>query len=122
MSPSLRAITTLALAGAAQATTTWSLKDEYKGAGFFDKFNFYTVSPDPNWSYVQYRNQSDAKTLGLIGQTGEDVFIRADHTNKGDAIGRNSIRLESKETYTRALIIARFSKLPKPVCGSWPAL
>lgn len=35
--------------------------------------------------------------------------------------GRASIRIESKKTYTHALIISDIAHMPGGICGTWPA-
>ena len=36
--------------------------------------------------------------------------------------GRRSVRIASKESYTRGLIVLDLAHAPGGVCGSWPAL
>lgn len=51
------------------------------------------------------------------------MYIGVDSTNTWwNPDGRPSVRLESKNEYTKGLFIARFSHLPKLACGAWPAL
>ncbi|KAL2758658.1 glycoside hydrolase family 16 protein [Sodiomyces alcalophilus JCM 7366] len=137
MTPSVT-ILTLALALAAPwhslATSTtrrYTLKETYNYQNFFDKFNFFESrygtgnynDVDPTWGYINYRNRADAEALGLIRTVGTDVYIGVDHTSvtQYPGTGRSSVRLESKQTYNKGLFIARFSHLPKPVCGTWSA-
>jgi hypothetical protein len=35
--------------------------------------------------------------------------------------GRKSVRVQSKASYNRALIIADFAHVPGSSCGTWPA-
>jgi hypothetical protein len=77
---------------------------------------------DPTSGYVNYRNRSDAQKLGLIATQGSEVYIGVDHATKATAAkGRSSVRIESKAQYNGGLFIAKFTHLPKPVCGTWPA-
>jgi hypothetical protein len=36
--------------------------------------------------------------------------------------GRKSVRVQSKNAYTRGLFIADFAHIPGSNCGAWPAL
>ena len=59
----------------------------------------------------------------MIATQGSEVYIGVDNTtitNPNDK-GRSSVRIESKSKYNHGLFIAKFSHLPKPVCGTWPA-
>ena len=52
------------------------------------------------------------------------VFLGVDNSTKlspDDPKGRNSVRLESIDTFDGGLIIADFAHLPGSACGSWPA-
>ena len=57
---------------------------------------------------------------------GAEMYIGVDHGAESvlDArkdAGRKSVRLESKTVYNRGLVVAEFSHLPRPTCGTWPA-
>ncbi|OTB09113.1 glycoside hydrolase family 16 protein [Hypoxylon sp. CI-4A] len=126
MAPSLlKTVSAAAVTLAAQASATkcYQVSEIYNSTNFFDKFDFVTGT-DPNGGYVQYQSQSSASTLGLTKYQNDEVYIGVDHTTSGldpDGVGRNSVRLESKNVYNHGLIIANFTHLPTPVCGSWPA-
>lgn len=111
----------LALAITSASATQWQLTETYDKTNFFDKFEFFTKE-DPTFGHVNYRNRVDATKLGLIGTDGGDVFMRADTSPIVGNEGRSSVRIESKKTYDHGLFIARFSKVPTPTCGVWPAL
>ncbi|KAK8150724.1 hypothetical protein G3M48_009614 [Beauveria asiatica] len=125
--------TTLAvlLAGASTASgTVFSLTETYDVTNFFDKFEFFeskfgTKDPnehDPNGGFVNYKSRDAAIASGLVSNDTGDVYIGVDSVNKWwSPDGRPSIRLESKNDYTKGLLIARFNHLPKTVCGAWPA-
>lgn len=114
--------------------SSYQLSEEYTPDNFFNKFDFFVSdfttpdSWDPTHGYVNYRNQTDAKSLGLISSTDSDVYIGVNHKDRFTnadgtpvAVGRDSVRIESKETYSTGLIIASFSHLPVQACGTWPA-
>ena len=87
------------------------------------KFN--TGNPndiDPTSGWVNYRSPADAKDLGLISTKDGDVYLGVDHSTVGTGSkGRSSVRVQSKANFNHGLFISKFSHLPKPVCGSWPA-
>ncbi|KAK0635610.1 concanavalin A-like lectin/glucanase domain-containing protein, partial [Bombardia bombarda] len=75
---------------------------------------------DPTHGFINYRSKADAKDLGLTSISGSDVYIGVDSTTV-PARGRSSVRIESQESYQYGLFIAKFTHLPKTVCGAWPA-
>lgn len=77
---------------------------------------------DPTHGYVNYVDQGTAQGQGLIGQRDGKIYIGVDHTNIASGRGRNSIRLESKNRYTRGLVLLDLQHMPGGQCGSWPAL
>ncbi|KAI1494987.1 putative endo-1,3(4)-beta-glucanase [Biscogniauxia mediterranea] len=119
------AVAAAAVAYAAQASSTQSYQatDVYDSTNFVSKFNFVS-SADPNGGYVSYQGQADAQDLELVKCKDGEVYIGVDHTSNDyttGGAGRKSVRLESKTTYSKGLVIADFSHFPKPVCGSWPS-
>ncbi|KAK0627552.1 concanavalin A-like lectin/glucanase domain-containing protein, partial [Immersiella caudata] len=111
-----------AAAGGSQCepTTGYALEDEYIPSNFFDKFNFLE-GPDPTQGYISYQSRSNAETLGLIKETENDVYIGIDYEKSWPALGRESVRIQSKDEYNSGLFIADFARFPKPLCGAWPA-
>ncbi|KAF3058037.1 hypothetical protein GL218_05710 [Daldinia childiae] len=107
------------LAANAGATKSYQVSEVYNSTNFFDKFNFFS-GVDPNGGYVQYQTQANAQDLGLVKTQDGEVYVGVDHAGSYQAAGagRKSVRLESKNVYTKGLIIAEFTHLPKPVCGS----
>ncbi|KAL2140383.1 hypothetical protein VTI28DRAFT_3875 [Corynascus sepedonium] len=121
MAPSILRLgaTALACASSTLALETYQLKESYNPSNFFDKFKFFS-DPDPNQGFVNYRNEKDAADLGLVQSSKDEVTISVDAVNK-EKSGRNSVRLESVQTYNSGLFIANFAHFPKPACGAWPA-
>ncbi|EHK45153.1 glycoside hydrolase family 16 protein, partial [Trichoderma atroviride IMI 206040] len=123
--PSLNALSTALLACAGSAVATqFTLADTYDHTNFFQKFTF-TDEPDTNSGFVVYQNLANAQAQGLAKITSNnEVYLGVDHQTvlKGSGFaGRNSIRLESTNSYKHGLIVARFSHLPANKCGSWPS-
>lgn len=57
------------------------------------------------------------------------MYIGVDASHKAKSIGsskvrhgRDSVRLESKETYDSGLLIADIEHMPGTTCGVWPSL
>ncbi|KAI0179118.1 putative endo-1,3(4)-beta-glucanase [Hypoxylon sp. FL1284] len=127
MAPSLiktvGAAAALATQAAATFTSPYKITEVYNTTNFFDKFDFITDA-DPNGGYVQYQDKASAQTLGLAKYQDGAAYIGVDYTKtdyNAAGVGRKSVRLESKSIYNHGLIIADFTHLPKPTCGSWPA-
>lgn len=94
------------------------LKEAHSGKTFFDAFNFFTA-PDPTHGSVTYVSQDVATSKQLISVNPQDqVYIGVDTTTYGGF--RDSVRLESKELYTRGLFVLDLAHMPYG-CGSWPA-
>lgn len=133
MAPSLITLGTAALALAGEAAAKqFVLADTYDSTNFVDKFDFFESrygtgnynDVDPTSGYINYRNRVEATQNGLFSTDNGEVYLGVDSKNKTSfpGVGRSSVRLESKATYNKHLMVARFTHLPKPVCGSWPAL
>ncbi|KXH54456.1 beta-1,3-endoglucanase [Colletotrichum salicis] len=132
MAPSLFTLGTAALAMVGDAAAKqFVLDDTYDSTNFFDKFDFFESKyntgdyndVDLTSGYINYRTRVDAQKLGLISNAGGEVYVGPDAHNITEfpGVGRSSVRLESKAIYNKNLMVARFSHLPKPVCGAWPA-
>lgn len=94
--------------------------DDYSGSSFFDKFNYFTEE-DPTKGFVIYVNEETATSLNLTYATNQSAILRVDAKTKNAKHGRNSVRIESKNTYNEGLFI--FDILHTPFgCGTWPAL
>ncbi|RYO97608.1 hypothetical protein DL764_007282 [Monosporascus ibericus] len=107
------------------ADKVYKVSEVYDSTNFFDKFDFISTR-DPTGGYVQYQSRAEAEKLGLVAYDGAEMYIGVDHSPESvlDTVkdpGRKSVRLESKTAYNKGLVIAEFSYLPKPTCGSWPA-
>ncbi|OAX83878.1 hypothetical protein ACJ72_01755 [Emergomyces africanus] len=96
------------------------LKDEYNSQNFFQEFNFFT-GDDPTHGYVDYVDKSTAESQGLVSTTGNAIYMGVDSTRIASGRGRSSVRVESKRTYDRGLIITDIEHMPGGICGTWPA-
>lgn len=96
------------------------LEDDYTSDQFFSMFDFFTDA-DPTHGYVTYVDQNTAQSGGLISTNGGSVYMGVDHSNVASGSGRNSVRLTSKKTYTKGLIVLDLAHMPGSICGIWPA-
>ncbi|KAF4981033.1 hypothetical protein FZEAL_3085 [Fusarium zealandicum] len=128
----------LAAASGHQTTCkTFSLKTTYDSTNFFDQFNFRdaayfnSIDPayqgDPTNGSVNYLSKSKAISSGLTKTSNHQVYIGVDSTNKAKLRGksktihgRDSVRLESKTTWSSGILIADIEHMPAG-CGVWPS-
>lgn len=88
------------------------------------------VNPSPILTVHRYVNEATAAASGLI-QTGSGsarMNVDSTHTynpNTGyygvNGVGRPSVRIESKKSWTHGLFIAKIDHMPGGICGTWPA-
>ncbi|PQE04731.1 hypothetical protein CJF30_00004530 [Rutstroemia sp. NJR-2017a BBW] len=116
----------LSLLSEVSATNAYSLVDNYEGVNFFEMFDFYT-GKDPTSGFVSYTSKEVAENpnsdLGMaLVKTNEynQSYMGVDYVNVVTT-GRPSVRIQSKKTYTQALIIADLAHMPASICGTWPA-
>jgi hypothetical protein len=109
----------LACASGVIASEAYQLKEAYTPSNFFTKFDFFSEK-DPNGGFVKYRTKDIAENMRLVRTAEDSVYIGVDSEGY-DQDGRSSVRLQSKSTYNKGLIIADFAHFPGSSCGSWPA-
>lgn len=118
----LRCLTTFSFITNIAALSGYHITEKYSGNNFFDAFNFFTA-PDPTHGFVTYVSQDTASQQGLISVRGDGVYMGVDSQtvlSPGGA-GRNSVRIESKKSWTHGLFVADLGHMPGGACGSWPA-
>lgn len=73
--------------------------------------------------FVDYVDSHEAQNMGLLKTQNNQVYMGVDTWSYLDpnGPGRKSVRIQSKTSYTRALVIADFAHVPGSACGSWPA-
>jgi hypothetical protein len=79
---------------------------------------------DPTEGYVDYIDLETALDNGIVVK-GDQAYMGVDHTTDltdSSARGRQSVRIQSKNTYNHGLFIADIEHMPGGVCGTWPAL
>ena len=77
---------------------------------------------DPTHGYVDYIDRPAAEADGLISANDNSVYMGVDSRNPPAQRGRRSVRITSKESYVRGLIVLDLAHAPGSVCGTWPAL
>ncbi|KAK3358807.1 concanavalin A-like lectin/glucanase domain-containing protein [Lasiosphaeria hispida] len=83
----------------------------------------YPGSGDPTGGFVNYVSRSVATSKGLAKVINGQVYLGTDNTTKisTSSQGRDSIRLEAKESFNQGLLIADIAHMPGNACGIWPA-
>jgi hypothetical protein len=116
----------LVFAGVQGQNYTYKPVEVYEGAGFFDddKWDFFEEA-DPTHGLVKYIGLEEANASSLVGiisggPADGGVYLGVDFSNKSPQ-GRRSVRLESKKTFGRHLMIADIFHMPS-ICGGWQAL
>ncbi|KAI9695779.1 MAG: hypothetical protein M1820_008452 [Bogoriella megaspora] len=115
----------------------FTLQITYDATNFFDKFDFRDAayyypqypSGDPTDGSVNYLSKSDAISSGIASTENSQVYLGVDFTRKAELRGnsttihgRDSVRLESKDTWSDGLIIADIAHMPGTACSVWPSL
>jgi hypothetical protein len=60
----------------------------------------------------------------MLKMIGNDNYIGVDHKSSllvSNSIGRSSVRIESKQSYTQGLFVVDLKHMPAGACGTWPA-
>ncbi|TEY69586.1 hypothetical protein BOTCAL_0112g00250 [Botryotinia calthae] len=119
----LRCLTISSFITTITALTGYRLEESYSGNTFFDAFDFFT-DPDPTHGFVAYVSESAASQQGLISVRSDGVYMGVDSKTilNPSGPGRNSVRIESKKSWTHGLFIADLAHMPGGACGSWPAM
>lgn len=113
----------------------FSLQTTYDSSNFLDKFHFRdaayynpTYPGDPTDGSVNYLSKTDALASGIVNTNNNRVYLGVDFTNKAQLLGnsstvhgRDSVRLESVDTWSTGIMIADIVHMPGTACGVWPA-
>ncbi|OAA56212.1 glycoside hydrolase family 16 protein [Niveomyces insectorum RCEF 264] len=134
----LLAVVACGVAGPAAVAAEYVLRRTYDAANFADSFAFRTAADfadlngDPTNGFVNYVDVDTAADLGLFrvinvagdaSRRQQQVFLGVDNTStlSTRVQGRNSLRLESFDTFDRGLLVADIAHMPGNQCGVWPA-
>lgn len=105
------------------SATSYTIMDTYNSTNFFTNFNFFS-SADPTNGFVTYQTKSAAEYLGLTKiVNGSQVYIGVHNSTTlgSNSTGMPSVRLQSKTTYNKMLLVADVVHMPF-ACGAWPSL
>lgn len=108
-----------ALLSTAGVNAQYVLSSDFHMDNFFDEFEFFT-EPDPTEGFVKYVDQQTAMDNGYAGSSNGAVYLGVDFASKA-VDGRNSVRLQSRKTFTKGLFVADIAHMPSSTCGLWPA-
>jgi hypothetical protein len=103
------------------AANRYELEDSYNGKNWLDAFKFEQY--DKNNGYVQYVDETTARSMNMYKVDGNDVVFGVDTTETlywEAQYGRKSVRLEGKKNYNHGLFILDVKSMPA-ACGLWPA-
>ncbi|KAL2356074.1 mixed-linked glucanase precursor [Cryomyces antarcticus] len=99
----------------------YALTSSFTPSTFFSSdFDFFTGT-DPTAGFVKFVDAKTATDINLIGVSNTSVYIGVDSTNVTPN-GRPSVRLSSKKSFDKGLLIVDVQHMPGGMCGSWPAL
>ncbi|WRT63877.1 uncharacterized protein IL334_000803 [Kwoniella shivajii] len=102
--------------------SSYKLAKSYTGKSFFDGFDWKTFD-DPTHGRVNYVSETDARNKNLSYVSDHNTFVmRTDYKHKVQPgqRGRDSVRIESKDTFGNGIFIADIQHMPVG-CGTWPA-
>lgn len=97
-------------------------KTSFMGRDFLQHWTWY-IDNDPTHGRVNYIDQATALQHNLSYASDYKFVMRADFenvVNPSDPRGRNSVRIQSVDAYSNAIIILDIQHMPEG-CGTWPA-
>ncbi|KAJ7596767.1 glycoside hydrolase family 16 protein [Mycena floridula] len=97
----------------------WTIVAKHAGNTFFDDWTFWT-DPDPTHGTVDYIDESDARSAGLLEVNSDGNAIMRVETTPTVANNRKSIRITTKDSYNGGLFILDAVHMPTG-CAVWPA-
>ena len=114
----------LAVVPLASGSGEYTIVDHYDENNFFREFDFFT-GPDPTNGFVQYVGAETADTKNLAGYAQGAVYLGVEHKSLAPQ-GRQSVRVESRTSYTTGLFVADIAHMPSGLtnaesCSLWPA-
>jgi hypothetical protein len=121
----MQSLTLLSLLISLDPTTAlqYTLQTSLSGPAFFDAFDFQATW-DTTFGYVHYVDRPTAESLSMLNASSTPITFGAEHASvldPGANLGRPSLKLVSKESWTRGLFVLDLEHMPANVCGSWPA-
>jgi len=108
------------LLGISLSSATYNLKASWSGQAIFDNFNYFSGN-DPTNGYVYYATQQQANDWGYTYVQNGQAWIRSDDSSVSSGSGRGSVRLQSKQTWTKGLFLFDVAHMPFG-SGTWPSI
>ncbi|CAN8099730.1 unnamed protein product [Discula destructiva] len=104
------------------SATSYTLSKTYDSTNFFTDFDFF-ADADPTHGSVSYQSEASANSLGLTKTVNAGAYIGVSNSTDGTSGDGSipSVRLQSKDTYTKMLLVADIAHMPF-ACGAWPSL
>ncbi|KAG8978196.1 hypothetical protein FRB90_008569 [Tulasnella sp. 427] len=105
----------------ATPTGAYKLSDSFVGPSWLTGFDHIAIA-DPTNGRVNYTDKSFALAQNLTFVSKDTIVMRADSwtTLSASGPGRNSVRIQSKKTYTTSVVILDTRHMPEG-CATWPA-
>ncbi|RDW78329.1 hypothetical protein BP5796_06181 [Coleophoma crateriformis] len=104
------------------ALSPYTQKFAYSGTDFFNEFDFI-IGPDPDKGYANYVSNVTGLqrhyVLPAADQQSYNQFSFDRSASTSSTVGRDSIRIQSKQSFTHGLLIADIITMPYG-CGTWP--
>ncbi|KZV88444.1 endo-1,3(4)-beta-glucanase [Exidia glandulosa HHB12029] len=107
--------------GGEGASGEYSMTENWVGESFYDGWDFW-ANGDPTHGRVTYVDGNTAKSQNLSVTTSDSWIMRADASSTLDpgGPGRNSVRVQSKKSYTTHVAVLDVAHIPQGP-GTWPA-
>ncbi|KAF9786552.1 hypothetical protein IL306_012559 [Fusarium sp. DS 682] len=98
----------------------YTLSNRFDSSNFFNSFDFFSEE-DPTHGFVEYVDATTAKSQGLVRVASNGIYLGVDYKTQNPPNGRKSVRIHSKQSFTRGLFIADITHMPGSIPGVWPA-
>jgi len=110
-------------AGMPTFTSAFTMVEQHSGQNFFDGWNFWDHNVDggdPTNGNVDYQNQGDSTSSGLIEINSQGHAIMRIETTAQVSANRKSVRITTNNTFSTGLFVLDAVHMPEG-CGTWPA-
>lgn len=101
------------------SAANWTRTASIAGNDFYQNFDWFQKT-DPTNGLVTYQSQSAAMSQNLSYVNSADHFVMAVSTVPTALSGRNSVRIQSKTSYSDGVYVLNVTHVPTG-CATWPA-
>ncbi|KLO20225.1 glycoside hydrolase family 16 protein [Schizopora paradoxa] len=104
-------------------TSAYSVVEKHSGSNFFDGWDFWdhnVEGGDPTNGNVDYQNQADATSSGLIDVNSAGNAVMRLETTATVSGNRKSVRITTQSTFSTGIFVLDAVHMPEG-CGTWPA-